>query len=106
MKPTFTAQEITQIQKLLREAASGPEDRLETTTAMRMLSDEIEALRLDGIDDDQIAALISQSVGGTITADEVARLFVPLQDRHDDGPSPRGARMLARSTTADRAQGE
>ena len=87
MTKSFTAQEIAQIQKLLREAAGEPAESCDTDAVVGMLSDEIETLRRQGMTDGDIAALLTQGAGATITAEQVAEFYAPPQDRAK-GPSP------------------
>lgn len=72
-RTNFTAQEIEQIKRLLKEATDEPLETVPTNAAIGTLSQEIETLRLDGIADEEIAALLTQSVGATVTADQVAK---------------------------------
>jgi len=77
MKRAFSPREIAQIQELLLEAGNEPDNQAEAAAVLRTLGEQIDLLRSDGIDDDEIAALIGQVVGATITADEMTRLHVP-----------------------------
>ena len=74
-KLTFSAQELAQIQRLLREAANEPVESFETEAAMGTLSEEIDTLRRNGMTNDDIAALLTQGAGATITAEQVAQLY-------------------------------
>ena len=85
MKTTFTAQEVAQIQRLLREAANEPEETFDTKNVVGMLSDEIEALRRQNMSDDAIAALISQGAGATVTGEEVSMFFASAEERGHGG---------------------
>jgi hypothetical protein len=75
-KSTFTAQEIEEIRRLLREAVNEPPlERREAEPEPGILTDEIAALRRQGMSDDDIASLMTQGAGVSITADEVRKLY-------------------------------
>lgn len=75
MKSTFTAQEVAQIKKLLQEAANEPPEMIQIEALIGSLRDEIARLRRDGISDDQIATLITQGAGATVTGQQIAQFF-------------------------------
>ena len=72
----FTPQEIEQIKRVLQEAADEPLEMVQTNAVIGTLSQEIETLRLNGMTDDDIAAMFTQSVGVTITAEQIAKLYI------------------------------
>jgi hypothetical protein len=74
-RANFTAQEIEQIKRLLQEAADEPPEPVQTNAVIGTLSDEIETLRINGMTDDDIAAVFTQSVGATVTAEQIAKGF-------------------------------
>ncbi|MEO9229910.1 MAG: hypothetical protein ABI216_13345 [Devosia sp.] len=75
MKSTFTAQEVAQIKKLLQEAASEPPEMIPIEALIGNLRDEIATLRRDGISDDQIAMVITEGAGATVTGEQVTQFF-------------------------------
>ena len=78
-RTTFTAQEIEEIKRLLQEAADEPPDTFSTNAVVGTLRQAIETLRINGMADDNIAAALTQGVGATITAEQVAKVFGKVQ---------------------------
>ncbi len=81
---TFPLEEAIKAQKSLREAAGLPDEQFPIQAFVGMISDEIEALRLRGKSDQEIAALIRQNSTIAITASEIAENYAPPEERRPE----------------------
>ena len=84
-EPTFTGQEASETQTALREALGLDPEQFPLPAFVGMISDEIEQLRGQGKDDEQIAALVSAVSGKTVTADQIGRYYASPKDRGQAG---------------------
>ena len=78
----FTLTEAMAAQRALRVAAGLPEETFPTDRLVGMVSDEIEALRENGVTDDEIVAIISDATGKSISGAELEEHYVPSDRRH------------------------
>jgi len=80
-KAIFSPQEVAQIKKLLEEAANEPPRSSAPTAVIGMLNDKIAALASDGLNYDEIGALLTQITGATISAEQLAQCYAAPQGR-------------------------
>jgi len=80
-KAIFSPQEVAQIKKLLEEAANEPPQSSAPTAVIGMLNDKIAALASDGLNYDEIGALLTQITGATISAEQLAQYYAAPQGR-------------------------
>ena len=80
-EPTFTAAQAAQANTALRAPLGLPPESFPVDRFVAMISDEIEQLRTAGRDDAAIAALVRESTGGSISAEDVARHYAPPEQR-------------------------
>ena len=77
----FTATQAAQANTGLRAALGLPAEVFPTSRFVAMISDEIEQLRAAGRDDAAIAALVRDSTGGLISAEDIGRHYAPPERR-------------------------
>lgn len=80
----FTLPEALRAQKHLRDALGLGEERFPVPAFVNMISDEIDQLRGAGKSDQDIAALIEDSTGHLLTAQDIERYYTPEEDRHSN----------------------
>jgi len=80
---TFTLSDALHAQKALREAAGGKEEPLDLIDLVGIGAEEIDQLLDQGKAWDDIAGMISQATGKTVTGSEVEQAYANLED--DDG---------------------
>lgn len=80
---TFTLSDALHTQKALREAAGGKEEPLDLIDVVGIGAEEIDQLLDQGKAWDEIAAMISQATGKTVTGNEVEQAYANLED--DEG---------------------
>ena len=73
---TYTAEQVAQAARELRQAAGTDEEHFTASQALRMLAAEIRLLRERGFSDAQIADLLT-GFDICVSADDVARHTVP-----------------------------
>lgn len=78
---TFTATQAAQVNTDLRAALGLPPESFPVSRFVAMISDEIEQLRASGRDDAAIAALVRDSTGNAISAEDIARHYAPPDQR-------------------------
>jgi hypothetical protein len=78
---TFTGQQAATAQTSLRAALGLAPEQFSVPAFIGMVSDEIQQLRAQGKTDDQIAALIEQSVGVKLPAETITRFYASPEDR-------------------------
>ena len=69
---TYTAEQIAQAARELRQAAGSDEERFTAPQALRMLAEEIRLLRERGFNDEKIADLLT-GFDISVSAEEVAQ---------------------------------
>ncbi|GAC1355228.1 MAG: hypothetical protein NVSMB3_00100 [Acidobacteriaceae bacterium] len=83
MPPTgFPLDEALKAQTALRDAAGLPPELFPIQAFVGMISDEIEALRSKGVDDDGIAAIICDHSAIQITSQQIRDHYAPPEFRH------------------------
>ncbi len=78
----YPLEEALRAQKALRDLAGMGAEMFPMQAFVGMISDEIEALRKRGHNDDEIAQTISTHSKIAITADEIAANYAPPEERH------------------------
>ena len=81
----FTGQQAADAQTALRKALGLPPEQFPLPAFVGMVSDEIEQLRAVGQSNDQIAAIISQVTGVTISAEAIATFYASPEARGHGG---------------------
>ena len=83
---TFTGQQAADAQTALRKALGLAPEQFPLPAFVGMVSDEIEQLRKKGQTDEQIAAVINQTIGqATITAEDIGRFYASAEERGHHG---------------------
>jgi hypothetical protein len=77
----YPIDEALKAQRALRRAAGLEEELFPVEAFVGMISDEIEALRMRGMADDQIAAMIEASSSIRITADQIRENYATPEQR-------------------------
>ena len=80
-----TADQAASATTALRMALELPPEQVGIGQFGAMISNEIGRLRRAGIGDQEIAAMVEESTGGTLGADDVARHDVPPEARGPAG---------------------
>ena len=80
--PTYPLDQILRAQSALRAAANLPPEQFPPEAFIGMVSDEIEALRKAGKSDADIANIIQQSSGISISPQTITENYAPPEDRH------------------------
>lgn len=78
---TFKLGEALAAQAALRRSLGLAEELFPVESFVGMISDEIEASRRAGRDDRTIADLVRDTTGKAVTADDIARYYVPPEAR-------------------------
>ena len=78
---TFTADQAASATTALRMALKLPPEQFTIPDFVRMISDEIAQLRAAGTGDAEIAAMVEESTGGTLTADDIGAHYHPPEAR-------------------------
>ena len=81
----YSLEEALKAQGALREAAGLEPELFPVQAFVGMISDEIEALRAKGIDDDGIAAIICDHSQIQITSQEIHDHYAPPEARRREG---------------------
>ena len=84
-KQPIVLTEALRAQKALRDLAGLPPETFPVEAFVGMISDEVEALRRRGHDDEAIAAVIRESSGIRISAAEIQANYAPPELRHGHG---------------------
>ena len=82
---TYPVEEALKAQKCLRQAAGLGPEQFPIQAFVGMISDEIETLRKNGKSDQEIATLIQENSAIQITAEEIAEIYAPPEERHPHG---------------------
>lgn len=77
---TFTLAEVLNAQKALREATGAEEEPLELIDVAGIASDEIELLQEKGKSWDDMAAMVQQATGKTVTGKELEEAYNSLEE--------------------------
>jgi hypothetical protein len=80
-EPTFTVKDVVAAQKAMREALGLPPEEFQLRSLVRMVSDEIERLRRQGLSNDRIASLITSATGITVSGESIERYYASPQER-------------------------
>lgn len=78
---TFTADQAASATTALRMVLKRPPEQFTIPQFVAMISDEIEQLRAAGTSDAEIAALVEDSTGGTLSADDIGAHYAPPDAR-------------------------
>ncbi len=78
----FPLDEALKAQSALRDAAGLPAELFPMQAFVGMISDEIDALRSRGVDDDGIAAIICDHSAIQITSQQIRDFYAPQESRH------------------------
>lgn len=78
---TFTADQAAAATTAPRMVLGRPPEQFSIPQFVAMISDEIEQLRETGRSDDEIAQLVVESAGGTISGSDIAAHYAPPQAR-------------------------
>ena len=78
---TFKLGEALAAQGAIRRSLGLAEELLPVDAFVGMISDEIEASRRDGRDDQALADLIRDTTGKAVTVEDIARFYVPPEQR-------------------------
>lgn len=81
----FTADDAASATTALREELGLPEQRFRTEVFVGMISDEIEALRKAGRNDEAIANVLRDRCGIELDAETIGRYYVEPNDRRQPG---------------------
>lgn len=79
----FNLADALNAQKALREAAGGQEEPLELIDLVGIGADEIDLLQEQGKSWDEVASLIQNATGKTITGKEVEEAYANLEEDGD-----------------------
>jgi hypothetical protein len=79
---TFTLRQALNAQDKLRTAANLPSEEFPVPALIGMLSDEIEALRGKGISDQQIAQMINDATGASLSPSTIAENYATPEERN------------------------
>ena len=79
----FTLADALNAQKALREAAGGEEEPLELIDLVGIGADEVDLLQEQGKSWEEIAALIQNATGKSVSADEVEQAYANLEEDGD-----------------------
>lgn len=77
----ITIRKALAAQNALREAAGLGEEHFSVEEFVGMVSDEIDALRAHGTDDEAIAALINKA-GISVTVEQIKQFYASSEQRH------------------------
>ena len=81
---TYPVEEAVRAQKALRELAGLGPEMFPIQAFVGMISDEVETLRTQGHNDEEIARTITASSRIAITADEIASNYASPEQRHQE----------------------
>ena len=84
-RKTYPLDEALKAQKFLREAAGLAPEQFPIEAFVGMVSDEVDALRQRGRNDEEIAEMIRQNSAIVITAAEIAENYAPPEQRSPHG---------------------
>ena len=84
-QPTFTGLQAATAQTALRSALGLEPELFPVQAFIGMISDEIEQLRSDGRTNDEIANLISDATGTSVSADVIGEFYAPPEARGHRG---------------------
>jgi hypothetical protein len=79
----FTLADALNAQKALREAAGGKEEPLELIDLVGIGADEIDLMQEQGKSWEEIAALIQNATGKSVSAEEVEQAYANLEEDGD-----------------------
>lgn len=74
---TFTADQAAAATTALRMLLGKPPEQFGVSQFVAMISDEIQQLREAGHTDADIAALVQESTGGPLSAEDIAQHYAP-----------------------------
>ena len=77
----FTVDQIAACSTALRTALGRPPEHVSTERFVGMISDEIEGLRAGGWSDAEIAALVADSTGSVVAAEDITAFYAGPEDR-------------------------
>jgi hypothetical protein len=80
--PSYGLDQVMRAQAALRSAAGMPPEAFPLEAFVGMVSDEIESLRTQGRNDEEIAGIIWTSSGISIDAATLAENYAPAKQRH------------------------
>ncbi len=83
--PTVTGQQAADAQTALRQALGLPPEQFPVQAFVGMVSDEIEQLRSKGETDQQIAALITKTIGVELSTEQIAQYYASPEARGHHG---------------------
>lgn len=83
---TFKLGEALEAQGAMRRSLGLPEEVFPVQAFVGMISDEIEASRRAGRDDQALVDLVRDTTGKVVTVEDIARFYVPPEAR----ANPRG----------------
>jgi hypothetical protein len=78
---TYTLEDARTAQKILRDKAGLPEEQFPIRAFVGMLCDEIEALRGQGVTDEEMSQLLEANSSIHISGEEIAYNYEPPEDR-------------------------
>lgn len=81
----FTVDQVAACNTALRTALGLPPEHVPVARFVGMISDEIEQLRAKGWADAEIAALVAESTGSVMTAQDIADNYVGPAGRRPHG---------------------
>ena len=81
----FSIQEAVAVQRELRRSLGLGAETFPLPAFVGMISDEIEQFRSAGKSDADIAAVIRDTVGRDVSADDIARFYAPPEQRRGGG---------------------
>lgn len=82
----YPVEEALKAQRALRQAAGLEPEQFPIQALVGMFSDEIQALRIQGRSDEQIARLVAKSSSIRITAQDIAENYATPEERHSSHP--------------------
>lgn len=78
---TFTSDQAAAANTALRMALGLPPEQFGIPQFVAMISDEVEQLRKAGHSDRDIAAIVQESTGGTLTGEDITAHYAPPEAR-------------------------
>ena len=81
---TYPIEDALTAQRALRKSAGLPPEQFPIEAFVGMISDEIEVLRKQGKNDEDIARVIRENSKIQISAADIARNYAPPEQRHPE----------------------
>lgn len=79
--PKFTTDELVAAQRTMRAALGMSPEEFPLEAFVGMISDEVEQLRKIGMEDDEIARLVSSATRANVSGESIRRYYAPPRAR-------------------------